>query len=100
MSKDSTTLVELLLEKLKPIEGISSKKMFGGYGVFHDNKMFGIVSAKGQCYLKVSDATKTAYEDNGAEKHSRMPYYSIPEAIMNDNKLLEVWAKTSIEASK
>ena len=37
----------LLIERLSLIPGITSKKMFGGYGIFHDSKMFGIIDSKG-----------------------------------------------------
>ena len=47
MKQDSVLATELLLEKLARINGISSKKMFGGHGIFHDGKMFGMVDSKG-----------------------------------------------------
>ena len=77
MTSASTLLAELLMEKLSPIEGITNKKMFGGYGFFYDGKMFGIVDSKGNGFLKVGDSNKADYEEKSAAKHSRMPYYSI-----------------------
>ncbi len=97
---DGQLAAELLVSKLKPIEGVSSKKMFGGYGIFHDRKMFGIVDSKGQAYFKVGEANLHEYEEEGSLKHGKMPYYSIPEPILNDAESLLVWAKKSIEISK
>ena len=97
LSQDSALTAELLLEKLSHIGGITSKKMFGGYGIFHEGKMFGIVDAKGQGYLKADDSNRTDFEASGSDKHSRMPYYSIPGEIFDDSENLVTWAKKSID---
>jgi len=65
-NQESVLTAELLLEKLSQIGGITSKKMFGGYGIFHEGKMFGIVDAKGQSYLKADDSNRTDYEASGS----------------------------------
>ena len=52
LSNDAGLIVELFIERLSNISGITSKKMFGGYGVFHGGKMFGLVNSKGEIYLK------------------------------------------------
>jgi len=46
-SQDSVLAAELLVEKLISIGSITSKKMFGGHGIFHEGKMFAIVDSKG-----------------------------------------------------
>ncbi len=85
LSQDSVLTAELLLEKLSQIGGITSKKMFG------------IVDAKGQSYLKADDSNRTDFEASGSHKHSRMPYYSIPEEIYNDPETLVTWAKKAMD---
>ncbi|MTI30643.1 TfoX/Sxy family protein [Xanthovirga aplysinae] len=99
-SNDSTLTAELLVEKLISIAKISHKKMFGGYGIFCEGKMFGMVDSKGQAYLKVNESNKQQFENNGAHQHSKMPYYSIPKEIMNNQDDLIEWAKTSIAINK
>lgn len=89
----------LLLEKLSTIEGVTSKKMFGGHGIFHDGKMFGMISAKGMAFLRTNDSNKSDYLDKGSEQHSKMPYHTIPDDILNSDELVE-WSKKSIEISK
>ena len=100
LTNDSVTSAEAMVEKLKSIKGISSKKMFGGHGIFHEGKMFGIVNSKGEWYLKADESSVPDFEEKGAHKHGRMPYYSIPEAVINDDKILKTWAKKSIAISK
>lgn len=100
MNKDSIVSTEHLLVQLTTIEGVTSKRMFGGHGIFHDGKMFGMVTAKGQRYFKADESNLSNYTDKGSEKHSRMPYYSIPEDIMEDDALLLSWAEKAIVISK
>lgn len=100
LTNDATDMVESLLNKIQSLEGISSKKMFGGYGVFHDGKMFGIVSAKGEAFLKADESTIDNYISHGGKQHSKMPYYGIPEDIWNAEKLLISWVEESISLSK
>jgi DNA transformation protein and related proteins len=90
---------ELLLEKLSVIEGVTSKKMFGGHGIFHEDKMFGMISAKGIAFLRTNDSNRDDYLNKGSEQHSKMPYHSIPDNVLNGDELLN-WAKESIEISK
>ena len=99
-SSDTALAAENLLSKLSPIEGISSKKMFGGYGIFHEGKMFGMVNSKGVCYLKADATSSAAYLEKGSEKHNRMPYYSIPDAVFENLEEFLEWANTAIAASK
>jgi DNA transformation protein len=98
--QESALTAELLIEKLSQIVGLSSKKMFGGHGIFHGGKMFALVDPQGQGYLKTDDSNRTDFESFGSHKHKPMPYYSIPDEIFNDPEKLAEWAKKSIDISK
>jgi DNA transformation protein len=74
--------------------------MFGGHGIFHDGKMFGIIDSKGKAFMKADDSFKKEFMSKGSEQHSRMPYFSIPASIYKANDELVVWARKSIELSK
>ena len=86
---------DLLLEKISSIGGITSKKMFGGHGIFHEGKMFAMVNSKGVAFLK-TDLEEPA---EGSVKHSKMPYHSIPEDTFHSPKLMEL-ANHAIAISK
>ncbi len=88
-----------LLEKLSSIEGVSSKKMFGGQGIFCRGKMFGLVDSKGQIAFKVNESLEKEYLNMGSVKHGKMPYYSAPDSIFDSNSLV-VWAQKSIDLVK
>ena len=98
-----TTLSEqvalALVQTFDPIGSISMKRMFGGFGIFCQNKMFCMVDSSGKSFLKADNKLKSLFEDMGAEKHNRMPYYSLPEAISKDPEKLRSWAKKSIEVA-
>ncbi len=100
MKSASVEVTTSLLEKLSNIENISSKKMFGGHGIFHDNKMFGMVDSKGEIFLKANDELKIEYLNIGAIQHTRMPYFSLPQNILDNDQKLENWANKSIKQSK
>lgn len=91
---------QLLVDKLAGIDGIKSKKMFGGYGIFCNDQMFGIVDPSGKIFFKADDTTKGKFEDIGSLKHSRMPYYSIPDNVLSNFELLLEWAESSISITK
>lgn len=95
-TQDGALAATLLLEKLSAIDGIASKKMFGGHGIFCKGKMFGIIDSKGTYFLKVDETLKTEFVSKGASQHSRMPYYSIPDEVFENNKELISWVQRSI----
>ena len=99
-TNDASISSELLIEKLSPIDGITSKKMFGGYGVFHEGKMFALVNSKGEIYLKAGESIKQKFESAGCHQHGKMPYFSLPEDILVDHTELMRWAQESIKISK
>jgi DNA transformation protein len=100
LTNDSGLAATLLVEKIQSIGGISSKKMFGGYGIFHDGRMFGMVDSKGQYFLKSDDTTKALFEEAGATRHGKMPYYSIPAVVFDATTQLLIWVQKAIHISK
>ncbi len=101
--KDTPTgadAANLLTEKLATIPGITTKKMFGGYGIFHDSKMFGIIDSRGGCFFKADASNQADYEARGSGKHSRMPYFEVPADVQDDPDQLAAWAQKSIAISK
>ena len=53
--------VNYLLEMMEPFEGVSSKAMFGGYAIYKDGVMFGLI-AEDTLYLKVDDFNRFEFE--------------------------------------
>jgi len=97
---ESAISAALLQDKLSAFEGITNKKMFGGHGISHEGKMFGLIDSKGKTFFKADEEQAEAHAKLGSEKHSKMPYYSIPEKVFNDQDLLSSWAEHAIKTSK
>ncbi len=81
-----------LVAALQPLGDVTSKGMFGGYGVFIDGRMFAIVDSGGDWYLKADHSTAHRFEAAGSAKHGRMPYWSVPADVAADDALLLEWA--------
>ena len=92
-----------LLQLVGPVE---SKSMFGGFGMFLEGLMFGLVVGN-ELYLKVDTQNLQDYEDLGLQAFSfekngrqiKMSYYQAPEEAMEDAELLSDWASNAYDAA-
>jgi DNA transformation protein len=75
--------------------GVTSRPMFGGYGVFQEGDMFALISGS-SLYFKVDDSNLTAFEKAGSLRFKPMPYYEVPADVMEDMKKFRKWAAASI----
>ncbi len=98
--RDKTMAAQLMVEKLGSIKGITSKAMFGGFGIFKDGAMFCIVDKNGQYYFRANETNMADFENEGSVKHSRMPYYIITDDVFNDHEKLLIWAEKCIAGLK
>jgi DNA transformation protein len=99
-AKDSTVgraAAEALVDDLQSLGAVTSKRMFGGHGIFHDGTMFAIVDSTGGCFLRSDAATTRCFEERGSAKHDRMPYWQIPDAVRDHEATLLSWAQQSVE---
>lgn len=88
-------MAERFTDALQPLGDVSARKMFGGYGIFHDGVMFALVDSAGTPHLRVDDTTSSGFEEAGSSKHDRMPYWSVPDGVMADDDQLIEWATSS-----
>ena len=100
MTSKSTEACETFTGSITHLGVITSKKMFGGYGIFESGKMFALVNSDGGVFLKVSDTNRQRFEQSGTKSHGRMPYFQIPDEVMGDPEVLFEWTKLSIDLSK
>lgn len=98
--------IEYLREVFEDFGPITARKMFGGYGIYHDGRMFGLV-ADDTLYLKVDAENLAWFEEEGLEpfmyekngRSVKMSYHLAPDDIMDDRELAAVWARRSFEAA-
>ncbi|MFT4578226.1 MAG: DNA transformation protein [Nitrospinales bacterium] len=82
---------EYILDQLRLLDGVESKQMFGGFGLYRNGFFFGII-ADGGVYFKTDAATVDAYKDKGMEpfkpsaKQTLKKYYEVPLEILEDEQ--------------
>ena len=105
MAKDEA-YIEYLHELLAPLGKISSKKMFGGRGVYCNGVIMGLV-IDDALYLKADDETRDLFADQGCEpfvyetkkKRVAMSYWSVPDDAMESSEQMLPWARYALAAA-
>ena len=88
-----------LLPRLGALGAVTSKKMFGGYGLFQQGKMFGLISSEAELFLKVDASNQARFRRSHSPQHGKMPYFRVPKSVLgNDDKLLD-WAQSAVEVA-
>lgn len=98
--------VNYLHEVFEPLGSIQSRKMFGGYGLYHNGLMFALV-ADDTLYLKVDKINLDDFLARGLEpfeygkagKVVKMSYYLAPEEIFDDPDEAILWAQRAYAAA-
>ncbi|MGH1540299.1 MAG: TfoX/Sxy family protein [Arenicella sp.] len=98
--------VEYLHEIFEPFGAIRSRKMFGGYGIYHKDLMFGLV-ADDALFLKVDKESIGHFQERGQQpfeydkngKVIEMSYYTAPEDIYDDPEEASRWAWMAYDAA-
>lgn len=91
---------------MSDIDGVSARAMFGGFGMYKDGIIFGLI-VENQLYFKVDETTVEKYKNAGSKpfeyemrgKISAMPYWLVPETILDNAEDLRVWVEESAEIS-
>ena len=86
---------------------ITAKRMFGGYGIYHEGLMFGLV-ANDSLYLKTDGENLGAFtsrdlppfEYTKKGKIVKLSYFLAPEDIFEDPQAAAQWAGRSYEAAR
>ncbi len=104
--KNRDEYVDYLVELMTPMGGVSSKRMFGGAGVFKDGKMFGLV-ADDVLYFKVDDINRDEFTAlglgpfmyDGKGKTMSLGYFRCPDEALESPALMTAWAGSGYGAA-
>lgn len=98
--------VDYLLEGITGVGQVRARAMFGGFGIYLNDLMFGLVADE-ELYLKTDaqidryfdelNLPHFQYEKNG--KPYRMSYRRAPESVLDDPEELTEWALRSYHAA-
>ncbi len=105
--KPHSDFVNYLLELLEDLENVRAKRMFGGYGIFKEDLMFGLVADE-VLYLKVDDQIRADFEALGLgpfvyqkqDKAMAMSYSETPPEALDSSEDLLPWAEKAYAAAQ
>ena len=97
---------ELFLKVRTLLDGLNveSRKMFGGIGIFSEKIMFSLIY-DGILYFRSTEDIASSYSvDSNQFRHlsrsSKMPYWSVPDEVMNDTSKFKDWADNAFHLAK
>ncbi|ADY30693.1 MULTISPECIES: TfoX/Sxy family protein [Cellulophaga] len=98
----SDGFLKYVLDQLK-LDNITSKKMFGGVGLYCNELMFCLLY-EDVVALKIDDTNIKKYIDAGETPikvfKNRTPipsYYTVPTSVLENKNVFTVWAKESYQ---
>ena len=96
-------LLSRLESNLDTIE-FTSRKMFGGIGIFSEKIMFSLIY-DGVLYFRstkdiASKYSKESFQFQHPSRDSKMPYWGVPEQILNDKAKILDWANNAFTLAK
>jgi DNA transformation protein len=106
MPQSDSQTVQYLLELMRPLGDVKARRMFGGYGIYMGDLMFGLV-ADDVLYLK-TDANNRKLFDAAAMppfvyqakgKPMAMNYSRCPDEALESVSEMRVWAEIAISAA-
>jgi DNA transformation protein and related proteins len=98
--------IAYLQELFEPLGNISTKKMFGGFGIYCNNLMIALV-IEDVLYLKTDDSTRASFSNAGGQafiyqgkgKLVTVSYWTVPEEALESSEQMFPWAKLAYAAA-
>jgi len=101
----SESFLTFVLEQLDALPRVSSRRMFGGVGIYSDDRFFAVVD-NDTLFFKVDDTTRSRYTRRRMAPFRPMPdkppmtgYFQVPLSILEDRDALAEWARESVAVS-
>jgi DNA transformation protein len=102
VSEDYKSYVE---EQFSAFGQVNFKKMFGGYGIFRDGIMFGMISPGDIFRMRADEQNVNDFKAEGMKQFPShggkkgMPYWDVPAHVLEDQDELKIWAEKSLAAA-
>src|SRR5438552_3162781 len=99
---------EYIKDLFVEIDGITYRRMFGGYGIYKNGLTFAIIF-KGSLYCRVDELTRGNYEKLGSQTfvyetktgpRVLKSHLELPSAILEDPDELTIWIEKSYQAAR
>jgi len=95
-----------VLEQLARVHRVTSRRMFGAYGLYSDGAFFALIDDD-TLFFKTGDANRADYESRGMKRFMPYPdqnpsgggmgYHEVPADVLEDAEQLSTWARKSVE---
>lgn len=97
---------DYILELLKPMHGVSAKRMFGGHGIFKNGLMFALL-ADDEIYLKADQKLIPEFEKLNCEQFTyfkkgkpfKLGYFKAPPEALDVSHIMCEWGEKSYAAA-
>ena len=108
MKKDTSFYDYVMQDVLGNVSGVTSRAMFGGWGLYKDSVIFAII-VEDELFFKVDDGNRADFEKYGSRpftyegkngKHVTMSYWLLPEEVLENTNELHTWLEQAVMASK
>src|SRR4051794_604860 len=98
--------LELVVENLRAFGAVTTRRMFGGWGIYRDGLFFALI-AQDTLYFKSDDENRAQFERASPgpfvfeKKGERVVthYYAVPEDAFEDAQVMARWARLGYDAA-
>src|SRR5687767_3115409 len=101
----SEGFLRFVLDQLRLLGKVTSRRMFGGAGLYRGGLFFGILFDD-LLFLKVDGSNRADYLEAKMEplrpfpdRSRSMQYYRVPADVLEDPRKLSAWAEKSVRAA-
>lgn len=102
----TSEFIDSLHDVFSTLQPVTTRRMFGGTGLFHSGLMFAIV-IDDLLYLKADKETSQQFIHEGCEpftysrqgKQVALQYYSAPDCIYDDSDDAALWAQLAFSSA-
>lgn len=106
MASDKSVCDEIIA-RLTPMGPVTGRSMFGGFGIFMEGVMFGLIAGD-ELFLKVDNKNQPSFESadsepftyQGKSKPVKMSYWKVPAGVFSDQQRLIDWSTDALAAAK
>ncbi len=108
MQKDKSFHDYIVFDILEDSPNITSKAMFGGWAIYKDGIIFGIIIA-GELYFKVGENNRSEFEKleshpfvyaKGDGKPVTMSYWLVPDEVMENKERFYEFVEKSVAVKR
>jgi DNA transformation protein len=95
------------VELFSDLGDLTTRKMMGGLCIYHQGTIFALLMSDGQLYLKgagpfqnvltAEGCTRWEYTREGKDKPTYMPYWTMPDAALDEPDEAVAWARRALE---